>query len=308
MNYKCTTCGQKFTSQYLLDKHLKRKVPCSLEIKCNRCGKTFTSTIFLNRHLERKNPCTIVNNEIQLQLELEKEKTKQQEVKLKQQEAKIKQQEEKTEQLRISQETRFGVEQLKTDRKEKTSKIINNNFIQNINIEAENYINNQFNASIVYTKSEDKNKALINWYNKLENVMEVENLCRESNNLEELVANIIKHNFNNEYSPNTRFFLYAENFLKFLIASKKSGKYEITEFSEISKVLKNVADTSYDIIKQNIPKSSEIGSKYHDFHIYKNIYNSEKSFEKPAKIGLNPNNKIVKENKYGGAFSDSDDD
>lgn len=57
-----------------------------------------------------------------------------------------------------------------------------------------------------------------------------------------------------------------------------------------------------------MPKSSEIGSKYQNLGLYKNIYNSEKSLEKPAKIGLNPNNKIIKENKYGGEFSDSDDD
>lgn len=294
MQYKCKQCNKKFISQYLLDKHSNRKVPCTIEIKCNRCGKVFTNTIYLNRHLERKNPCTGINTEVdkiqshlQMQLEIEKEKTKQ---------------------MLISQETRFGVEDRKTKRKENTTNIINNNYIQNINIEAENYINNQFNASVVYTKGEDKNKALINWYSKLENIKECENLCNDSKDLTELVANIFKNNFNNEYNPKTRYYIYDNQYKKFLIASKKSGKYEITEFAEISKVLKNVADTSYEIIEQNIPKDIKIGSKYHNFSLYKNIYNTEKSLETPAKIGLDPDNKIMKENKYGGAFSDSDDD
>lgn len=330
MTFKCNKCNKKFISRYLLDKHTNRKIPCTIEIKCNRCGKIFSSTIYLNRHLERKTPCENVNvassssyNNDYITLEREKMKHEIEKIKLqneadiekikikedKKKEREIEVQKLKNDKVERQKEKHIEIENKKTERKGKTTNIINNNYTQNIKIEAETHINNQYNASIIYTSNKDKNQAMKNWYSKLENIKECENLYNDSKDLIELVANIFKNNFNNDYTPQTRCYMFDDNYKKFLSASKKSGKYEITEFSEISKILKELADTSYEIIEKSLSENiSEIGSKYHNFSLYKNIYNSEKSLEAPAKIGLNPNNKIIKENKYGGAFSDSDDD
>jgi hypothetical protein len=305
---KCTKCKKKFVSQYLLDKHLNREITCDQEIKCGTCGKIFKLKRDLERHMNRKTPC-IKNyynkNNSNVLLEIEKEKTKRELEKIKLQ---IELENKKQQTIQIKMDKSLEIEKVKTDRKEKTASVINNINTQNINIEAETYINNQFNASIVYTKSEDKNKALIDWYKKLENSKEIEFLCNDSKDLTDLVANIFKNNFNNDYSPKTRYFIYDKQSNKFLSVSKKSNKYEITEFSEISRILKNVADTSYDIIEPHIPDDNNIGSKLHGLKLYKNIYNTDKSLEVPAKIGLDPDNKKIKENKYGGAFSDSSDE
>lgn len=64
--FKCTKCCKSFTSQYNLNVHLNKKVPCILEennedkIKCNFCNVGFASNSNLNKHLGRcvvrKNP------------------------------------------------------------------------------------------------------------------------------------------------------------------------------------------------------------------------------------------------------------
>ena len=76
-NYKCKTCKKKFISEYLLNKHLNKKIPCSVIIKCIRCNKVFEYSRDLDRHEKRKNPCKIINTktDLELRLEIERERT-----------------------------------------------------------------------------------------------------------------------------------------------------------------------------------------------------------------------------------------
>ena len=76
MNHKCKKCKQTFVSEYLLNKHLNRKVPCDVVLKCDRCEVVFTNAYRLNRHKNRKNPCTIIDKKSDLEIKLEIEKLK----------------------------------------------------------------------------------------------------------------------------------------------------------------------------------------------------------------------------------------
>jgi hypothetical protein len=73
---KCPNCKKKFVSQYLLDKHLNREIPCNQEIHCDKCGRIFEKKQDMERHMKRKIPClTEKQSKKILQLEAEKEKT-----------------------------------------------------------------------------------------------------------------------------------------------------------------------------------------------------------------------------------------
>lgn len=79
MSHICSKCGIKCISEYTLNKHINQKTPCDVIIECDRCKKTFIRLIDLERHKARKNPCKVLTKSKdlsnQLKLEIEKEKT-----------------------------------------------------------------------------------------------------------------------------------------------------------------------------------------------------------------------------------------
>jgi len=84
MDFSCEKCDKIFERKEHLERHNTRKLPCNRETLCNRCGKDFMQTSDLNRHLNKKYKCQDNYIMKELDLKIEIEKTKQEEIKLKQ--------------------------------------------------------------------------------------------------------------------------------------------------------------------------------------------------------------------------------
>lgn len=54
---KCSKCNKEFETNYKLNRHNDRKIPCDNVIKCNKCEKIFKTTQQLQNHIKRKIPC-----------------------------------------------------------------------------------------------------------------------------------------------------------------------------------------------------------------------------------------------------------
>ncbi len=351
IKYKCRNCNKKFNKKINYEKHINRRIPCHVEeyYKCEKCGKEFDKIFNYEQHLKRKTPCTpkIENNPAlkpketkqNIQLELEKTKLKQEEEKTKREIEKNKleieklklkielkkiESENRKEEIGLRKEKNIEIETMKEKRKEKTSTIINNNYTQNNYIEATNYINNNFNPKIVYESKGFKNKEIEHLYNSLQDPKFVRELYVKSNDLNELLVNVIKYSYNNDNYPEKRYFIYDNNSNNFFEIDKNSGKYKIVKFDEIDKYIKKATGSSYNQVKLFLKNNASINSKDHNIKLYENIYaHGNKPLKDPAMIGLDPNNRIVrsidqganfvktsnkKTNKYDNHFSDSSDE
>jgi len=96
MVLKCSKCNNTFNSEYVLNKHLNRKIPCDTILQCTRCDKVFKTIRDLNSHENRKFPCKITDlnfeseqrekdRELKLHLETEKNIRKDQAILIEQQ-------------------------------------------------------------------------------------------------------------------------------------------------------------------------------------------------------------------------------
>lgn len=77
MVYICIRCKKEFRSNYHLERHNNKQVPCGIILKCNQCNKVFPNSREINRHKQRKTPCKVIDrkSELELKLAIEKEKT-----------------------------------------------------------------------------------------------------------------------------------------------------------------------------------------------------------------------------------------
>lgn len=97
--YNCTKCSRIFSRQIDLDRHMERKIPCDRTFTCARCYKSFNRKSNYTSHINRKILCNINKEKkteerlLQLQLDIEKEKTQRDKIKLETEQAKIKQKE-----------------------------------------------------------------------------------------------------------------------------------------------------------------------------------------------------------------------
>jgi hypothetical protein len=89
--YKCDKCEKIFERRLYLERHMNRKISCCRDLSCHRCGKDFTKKYDLNNHLNRRYPCENKKEILELTLEIEKEKTKQVQMKIRGKELDIKQ-------------------------------------------------------------------------------------------------------------------------------------------------------------------------------------------------------------------------
>lgn len=53
----CKICDRKFGSFQILERHMKKKIPCNRVIKCDKCNKEFKQIGHLQRHIDRKTKC-----------------------------------------------------------------------------------------------------------------------------------------------------------------------------------------------------------------------------------------------------------
>lgn len=76
MIYLCIKCNKRFSSNYILNKHINRKYPCDTNLSCLKCCKVFKVQYDLDRHLNRKYSCVplVDNKRLELTLQIEKER------------------------------------------------------------------------------------------------------------------------------------------------------------------------------------------------------------------------------------------
>ena len=55
----CNKCNKGFAEDKYLQRHQKRKTPCTAEHKCLKCNKVFKTNALLLRHLNRQTSCVI---------------------------------------------------------------------------------------------------------------------------------------------------------------------------------------------------------------------------------------------------------
>jgi hypothetical protein len=76
---QCNKCEKKFERMIDLLSYINRKYPCDYDkeiLACRRCGKVFENNVTLNYHL-KKQSCIDKRHILDLELEIQKEKTKQ---------------------------------------------------------------------------------------------------------------------------------------------------------------------------------------------------------------------------------------
>ncbi|MGL5934002.1 MAG: C2H2-type zinc finger protein [Cetobacterium sp.] len=71
MVYNCNKCNNTFKSEYLLEKHINRKISCDVIFKCEKCRGIFKNNYSLTKHKRRINPC-ISESELRMQIEFKK--------------------------------------------------------------------------------------------------------------------------------------------------------------------------------------------------------------------------------------------
>lgn len=78
MAVRCNKCHSIFTSEYHLDKHINKNIPCDVILACEKCDKVFKSQYNLNSHKKRKTPCKpkVVDEISKLSVKLEITKLK----------------------------------------------------------------------------------------------------------------------------------------------------------------------------------------------------------------------------------------
>ena len=59
MDKKCIKCNRIFTSVYLLEKHVNRKISCDIILSCTKCSKIFNTNAELLSHSNKKVSCVI---------------------------------------------------------------------------------------------------------------------------------------------------------------------------------------------------------------------------------------------------------
>ncbi len=286
MKYKCSKCNSKFSSEYLLNKHMNKKTPCTEKIQCNICGLEFKGEIYLERHKNRKTPCVknqekipqttvVINNDEKqkTRLKIEKEKTKQLELKLelklKEKEMEIQAQKElkllEIEALKLRNESRIKEEELKTERKEKTVHTINNtqiiniqnNFIQNME---EKYAKDDKVVCLDTSRLRKFQKYVGDKINSHEDNELNIYLFNTSKSSRDFIITIFKSIFNNEKFPKMRFLFYNKELDRFYGIFKNLDNREVRQIDYekyIDVLFKPILIQLCDNMKEYCDKSKE---------------------------------------------------
>ncbi len=244
-----------------------------IDLQCKRCKKIFQSQFHLDRHNNRKKECAIIElnspDHSNNRTELSKEKTKQYELKLKEKELDKQRELEKTKQLelkikekeleihaqkelklleiqaqkelklleiealKLRNESRIKEEEMKTERKEKTTHVINN--IETINIQ-NNFIQ-QINMTYVTDKvlcleTQNFNKTIDVIYKRKidqENDFNIY-LFNNSKSIRDFISTFLKMIFNTEKFINMKCLFYNKELDKFF------GIFQNPETKEVRQI------------------------------------------------------------------------
>lgn len=338
--YICYKCNKTFNKKLNYERHVNKKVPCDQKeyYKCKKCHKEFFRLINYEQHLSRKTSCvkniSLQNNKKinkpDLQLEIEKEKTKQEEertkreieieqektkreleklklkIELSKQESELKQKE-----IELRHSKNLEIESAKDRRKEKTTTIINNdNRIQTIN-NTINIINNTYYNDKLLTDEKEIKKQIEIHSEKLCNFM-VDEWYEKSNRSSEFIEKLLSFYFNNEKFPEMNIIIYDVDSLEFFLAEKDGFKH--IEFKNINPYIVCALQKSLEKINTIIeePRRGTDAILKHNIFIKANL-NNLKTIQhiNSAKKALDPNNKFkLDENidEYGQSGIDAYED
>jgi hypothetical protein len=223
--FKCIKCNKNFTSQYILNKHVNRKVPCTVVIQCKTCEKVFPALRDLERHNNRVTPCTqpVIQYENKIMLEIQKDKNAEQMA---------------LNIIKAKFEAAKELELIKSARKQQTPHVINN---ININITINTYINN-VTQQYLPQSTQFVNNVLDNGYKRYENYFtEIDSCAIKQNaldlfndyaNYQEIIRNILLVSFNEK-----KYIFYAKDLDKYFGAFIKDHIKIVKELSFTDELL-----------------------------------------------------------------------
>lgn len=268
---KCDKCNKDFKSQYHLNKHINRKYPCTVIFKCIKCETVFDSNRILEKHMKRKTPCidvVEVKQDVEImRLELESRKLsireRELDIKEKHIEAKRQELETKKELIELKKqafiEKNTVIEKLKTERKEKTSVVINNNNTINITNNIVNHIKNNYSDN--YDISAFKER-LENTYGELTHPFDLkpfELMLKFYDNYTDdtvLFNDIMKFSFIDEKDRCLFYFKEIDKFFALYKDNDKNSELSVreTDFDkELKKPCESIVVKILNFIYNNIP-------------------------------------------------------
>lgn len=287
--HRCNKCRKKFVSEYLLNKHLNRAVPCDKKLSCDKCSKEFSLKKDYDQHMNRKTSCVVVNinnqTSIEISLQIEQEKTRREleKIKLKAELAKEtklalleKESELRQREIELRKEKNLEIEEAKEKRKEKTVHIINNE--QNITIQ-NNFILNIQNKYVTHTVIALESKEFKEYEKDIYEIA----ICKklpfnkylfdDSENINEFISTFLRLLLNNACKIDYKNMFYSRDLktffgiFKILIEGNDEECYkeirEITYEQYIDPILRPIIQKLFDCIKDSHRKEPISGDKNH---------------------------------------------
>lgn len=295
----CIRCEKQFNSEYNLNKHLNKKIPCGTSLKCDRCYKLFYNKRDYDQHLSRKFPCKMSNDQSKLELkkieleiqkinavvrlEVEKDRSLRSEIKLKAIESRIIIQAEKAKEL-LQMKSEFAltnataIENMKSERKERTSVQINITEINNYHNTIINYLSEKYLAKNEMTVvPKDVEKRMFIHIQYIFTPAKVIQLYNKSETIRDINNNIIMTLLNNDKYPHFRAFFFKKEKDQFygvklsLKATKEIQKIDYN--ADINPIIKSILTRVYNILINSVSDPNEFNTelqfKYNDL-VYHN--------------------------------------
>ena len=251
----CNKCNKEFSSKSNLTQHLNRKTSCVKEIIrfiCINCGQEFASNFNLQRHMNKKNKCkSKLEIEIELKIKLENEKHKNN----------LELEKEKRETIEAKKNAAIEIEKIRSERKERTTNIINVEIINNITNNVINNLNNTYNDNrIVYNSTGLEyihSNKMISY-----DVDKVTDIYDKSKDAIEMSEHILKDHFNNDNHTETKCLFYDPETEKFYKKTKSGWK--IVNYEKIDPVITHIVDEGLDKIKDAVEEPHSIDDEDYD--------------------------------------------
>ena len=249
MNKTCVKCNRLFTSIYLLNKHLNKKISCDVILECIRCKKIFETDDKLSIHLNKKIPCLILDTKLSdklvllnlqdeqkrqnIELKLKNEKEKE-EIKLQNErekkELKLKNDQQKEDQKRQDVETRLKNEKELVDQKAEVKREL-----INLNIKLRQEMQDRRSADLRYL-DDTKNKRkmmtakMINDQVLLENQRAINDKREDDKEEYRLMYNKVM----NEYIPINKYPFTQSSHLMIFTISQEHMEDSVDMFNRIN--------------------------------------------------------------------------
>jgi hypothetical protein len=258
----CNKCQKEFTSEYLLHKHINRKISCDIVLTCKICGKVFKQPHHLEQHKNKKNPCKIKKITI---IEEQKE--------ILQYKHSL-----ELEIIKAKKESALEIEYARTNRKEKTPQIINTKIIN-----TQNNIVNNFN--VPFPDKGVISATLLDCKYSIKRILkdidetDAINKVYFSKDIQKLPIEFINNTYNNDKYPHNKNMWYNKNLNTFYcVINEQWAKADI-------EIIRNIIENT-------------IRMYYDDLCNKSKIFTPKKSEQENRRIILQSANKIIYKPEY----------